>query len=145
MTTAFVATAIRLTEMVVSAKVLSYDKEQLAKQGSDDLHPVKFMTQTYSLVKEKVPEATTYSIALGYDVYHHITMDEDSEFFKLIDPVASHEAMMGGEVGTIFGAPVYTPAFSPSLRSAIPDDVIAVGAYDTSGNLIRSALIRLER
>lgn len=142
---AFVATAIRLTEMVVSAKVLTYDKEQLAKEGSDDLHPVKFLTQTYTLVREKVPEARSYSIAIGYDVYHHLTLDEDSDFFKLLDLVASHESMMKGEIGTIFGAPVYTPAFSPALRSAVPDDVIAVGAYDQSGNLIRSASVRLER
>lgn len=143
--TAFVATAIRLTELVATAKVLSYDKDQLAKEGTDDLHPFKFMTQTYTMLRQRVPEAKSYTIALGYDVYHHLTMGENSEFISVLDPVATHARLKDGELGTIFGAEVFTSATNPSLRSAVPDDVIAVGAYDKSGNLILSASIRLER
>lgn len=140
-----VSTAIRLTEMVVSSKVLTYDRDELAKQGTDDLHPVKFMVKTYSLLREKVPEARYYSIALGYDVYHHLTLEEDSEFYSLLDPVARHERILQGELGTVWGASVYTPAVCPALRSAVPDNVIAVGAYDEQGNLLRSASVHLER
>lgn len=143
--TSFVETAIRLTELVVCAKTLSYDKEKLAKEGVDDLHPFKFLTQTYTMLRQKVPEAKSYTIALGYDVYHHMTMGEDSEFISVLDPVALHSRLKEGELGTIFGATVFTSAANPSLRSAVPDDVIAVGAYDTGGNLILSASIRLER
>jgi|GEM_PF-6506729 len=142
---AFVSTAIRLTEMVVSSKRLTYDKEQMATEGVDDLHPFKFMTQTYTLVREKVPEAKSYAIAIGYDVYHHLTMGDSPEFLAVLDPVARHSRLKDGELGRIFGADVFTSATNPALRNAVPDDVIAVGAYDQDGNLIRSASVRLER